>query len=109
MLEIAGGILLAIFILIVVLAFLRPILIGLYVIFVGLFLIAIIGGGVWLATTYSEVLMSFSEVLMSFEVIALVLGIVAFAGFCVWTHVDTRFHRPVDPSEMDRNIGGGHD
>jgi hypothetical protein len=89
MLEIAGGIILAVVFLIVVLAFLGQIILGLS----AAFLIALIGGGIWLLATYTDAL---PIVLMIF-----VAGS-AVAGFGYWTHVDTRFHRPIDPSERDQ-------
>jgi hypothetical protein len=93
MLEIAGGILLAIVILIVVLAFLGPIIIVLSAILSIAFIGALVGGMIWLT----------GDALFVFILIA--IG-VAVSVFAYWTHVDTRFHRPFNPGGNGEDNGG---
>jgi hypothetical protein len=91
MLEIAGGIILAIVVLIFVLANLGRILLGLSAIFA----IGIVTVGAVLV--FSLPTDSRSAILI------ILLGLAAVSAFGYWTHVDKRFHLPDD----DANKGNG--
>jgi hypothetical protein len=82
MLEIAGGILLAVFILIFVLANVRWIVLGLSAIFTIGMLIA----------TIALILFLPSDVRGA--ILIIMLGIAAVSAFGYWTHVDKRFLLP---------------
>jgi hypothetical protein len=89
MLEIAGGILLALFVLVFVLANIGWIVVGLSAIFT----IGILIGGVAL------ILFLPSDVRNVLLIV--VLGVAAVSAFGCWTHVDKRFLLPDDKSSKE--------